>query len=134
TDKYNNVDSCTVNIVLEKVATAPPTFSCIDTSIDLDPDANCDYIVGDYKSRVSNFQNFTSLSVQQNIAAGEKITEDSLIILSVYDNEELVGTCEFWLILKPDNLPEITQCAPGFTATLTNDEYILENYISGVGI
>src|SRR5690606_12224185 len=122
------------NLILEKVTTAPPTFTCNNSPVDLFPDSNCNYIVGDYRNRVSNFQNFNSPSVEQNIDQGEVIIEDTQIILSVYDDGELVGTCEFLLIVQPDDIPEITQCAPDITGNLTNGEFILGNYLSGVEI
>src|SRR5690606_36368384 len=118
----NKATSCSFEIIINETLPEPlpPTFNCASEDLEVKPNADCEYVVGDYTDRITNFQNFNSPSVEQNIDEGDKITEDTQIVLSVFDDGELVDTCEFWLIIEPDDLPEITQCAPSFTATLTN--------------
>src|SRR5690606_28446177 len=83
----NTSNTCIFSVVL--TADPQPTFQCPSADeIQLFLDDNCNYVVGDYRNRVSNFQNFTSMTVDQNIEEGTEIMDDTLIILSVYDDGE----------------------------------------------
>ncbi|MGM1055777.1 MAG: HYR domain-containing protein, partial [Bacteroidota bacterium] len=135
TDASGNEATCSFTITIQP-ETDPDaaTFDCLSGDIRLTPNASCEYIVGDYINSVTNFQNFTSQSVVQNIAPGTRILEDTYIILDVLDDGVIVGTCEFWLNIDANDVPEIIQCAPGITRTLTDGEFVLGDYTSEVEI
>src|SRR5690606_10630806 len=122
------IDTCTFTVTIESETDPdPPAFDCLFFDIILQPNENCEYIIGNYNDGVY-LRNFQDGSVVQSVPQVTQITKDTLVILEVMEGDIVVGTCEFEVKLADNITPGLT--CPGNQTEFFNSEegFVLKDY------
>lgn len=108
TDSSGNASSC--QIMIDLVDQINPEISCIDSSLTVALDSNCQYVVQDFLFNVSVFDNCdTAVVVDQFPSIGDTITGfgPQVITMTATDASQNSSVCSFTLEVEDQTAPVI---------------------------